>query len=214
MTGSSRGELREEREEELPICSLEERRFNCANKSTQAAGSPVSPGRGSSSREEFEPLKRIPFCWSKPGGETRGETGVTLRLFLGRTGDCRNGEAQGERSEPVGEGQEGFGLQGGCRRGWEAVGLWQGLLRMSLVDDAPFTFFNLERFSRFFDFGEGVLVLSTECDLFRRLVLPDLASRSTVHQLLLPEFSFCIFTNRLCSERLCLTEFYRKERES
>jgi len=60
---------------------------------------------------------------------------------------------------------------------------------MSLEGDTLVTFFPLLRFSFFLDFGEGVLVLSTECDLLR-LVLPDFASKFTVHQLLLPEESF------------------------
>lgn len=78
---------------------------------------------------------------------------------------------------------------------------------MSLDEDTPLTFFSFEaRFSRFFDFGEGALVLSTEWER-RRLVRVDLASKSTVHQLLLPELSFWIFTKRLCKLRLCLTEF-------
>ena len=87
------------------------------------------------------------------------------------------------------------------------MGLGHGLLRTSLEEETPLTFFNLvARFSRFLDLGEGAFVLSTECDL-RRLVLVDLASRLTVHQLLLPDVSFCILTKRLCRERLCLTEF-------
>ena len=89
----------------------------------------------------------------------------------------------------MGEGQEGFGLQGGCRRGWEDVGLSQGLLSTSFGDVTPFTFLSLDRFSLFLDFGEGELVWSTEWDLLR-LVLPDFASRLTVHQLLLPDESF------------------------
>ena len=88
------------------------------------------------------------------------------------------------------------------------VGLAQGLDSKLSCDDDPFTFliFPLP-FLRFL--GEGALVLSTECDL-RRLVLPDLASRFTVHQLLFPDVSFCTFTNRLCRDRLCLTEFCTK----
>ena len=87
------------------------------------------------------------------------------------------------------------------------VGLAQGLLRTSFEDVTPFAFLTLLRFSLFFVFGEGALVLSTECERLR-LVRLDLASRLTVHQLLFPEVSFWILTNRLCNERLCLTEFF------
>ena len=89
------------------------------------------------------------------------------------------------------------------------VGLSQGL--RSLGEVPPFTFFTfpLSFFLRGV-LGDGVLPLSTECDRFLRLVRPDLASRLTVHQLLFPELSFCTFTKRLCSERLCLTEFCRE----
>lgn len=99
----------------------------------------------------------------------------------------------------MGEGQEGLGLHGDCN--WHRVGLSQGLDRMFSVDDPLVTFLSLALFSLFLVLGDGALVLSTECDLLR-LVRPDLASRFTVHQLLLPEVSFCTLTNRLCKERL------------
>ena len=106
----------------------------------------------------------------------------------------------------MGEGQEGFGLHGGCN--WTSVGLSHGLERIFSVEDPLLTFFSLARRSFFLVLGEGALVLSTECERLR-LVRPDLASRFTVHQLLLPDVSFWTFTNRLCRERLCLTEFWR-----
>lgn len=59
--------------------------------STHAFGSPKSGVCVSlSRREEFEPLKAP--CWSRPGGEMRGETGVAFRLFLCNTGDWSTGE--------------------------------------------------------------------------------------------------------------------------
>lgn len=86
------------------------------------------------------------------------------------------------------------------------MGLSQGLERMFSVDEPLLTFFSLALRSFFLVLGEGALVLSTECERLR-LVRPDFASRFTVHQLLLPEVSFWTFTNRLCRERLCRTEF-------
>lgn len=85
-----RGEFREEREEEEPMCSRDDRRLrlSCANMSTQALGSPKSGVCVSlSSSEELEPLNTFAPCWSRPGGEMRGETGVALRLLLCRMGD-------------------------------------------------------------------------------------------------------------------------------
>ena len=73
------------------MCSRDERRFSCASMSTQALGSPKSGVCVSlSNSEEFESLKAA--CWSSPGGEMRGDTGVTLRLFLCNTGDWSTGE--------------------------------------------------------------------------------------------------------------------------
>lgn len=95
----------------------------------------------------------------------------------------------------MGEGQEGLGLHGGWSW-WHNVGLSHGLDRMFSVDDPLLTFFSFDRFSRFLVFGDGALVLSTECDLLL-LVRPDLASRFTVHQLLFPDVSFCTLTNLL-----------------
>ena len=68
------------------------------------------------------------------------------------------------------------------------VGLSHGL--RSLGEVPPFTRLILRSFFFRWDFGEGVLPLSTDWDRFLRLVRLDLASRSTVHQLLLPELSF------------------------
>ena len=114
----------------------------------------------------------------------------------------------------MGEGQSmrGEGLQGPGRNAPDVVvGLSHGLLvQMSEEEAVHFTFFSFF-FSFFLAFGEGALPLSTEEE--RRRPRVDLASRLTVHQLLLPELSFCTFTNLLCRERLCRTEFCEKEKE-
>ena len=75
------------------------------------------------------------------------------------------------------------------------MGLSHGL--KSLGEVPPLTRFTLLSFFFRGVFGEGVLPLSTDCDRFLRLVRPDLASRSTVHQLLFPELSFCTLMKRL-----------------
>ena len=86
------------------------------------------------------------------------------------------------------------------------VGLSHGLLvQISEEDAVTFTFFRWRLRSFFFVLGEGLLPLSTDDERLRPRV--DLASRLTVHQLLFPELSFCTLTKRLCSDRLCLTEF-------
>ena len=88
-----RGEFREEREDDDPMWSREDRRLSCANISTQALGSPKSGVWLSlSRREELEPLKTLAPCWSRPGGEISGDTGVALRLPRCSTGDCSTGE--------------------------------------------------------------------------------------------------------------------------
>ena len=59
--------------------------------STHVLGSPKS-SVSLSRREGLELLKTLAPCWSRPGGEMSGETGVALRLFLWRMGDCKTGE--------------------------------------------------------------------------------------------------------------------------
>ena len=140
-------------------------------------------------RGELETLNMLSPC-SRPGGETRGDTGVTFLLCLCSTGEYAIGEYVADRSEPVGEGQSirGEGLHGLDRNPGVAVGLLQGLLvQMSDEEDVHLTFFSFF-LSFFFAFGDGVFPLSTEEE--RRRPRVDLASRFTVHQLLLPELSF------------------------
>ena len=61
--GANRGELREEREEELPIPSLLVERFSCANMSRQLEESRLpSCGCMSSKREELLPPKMLALC--------------------------------------------------------------------------------------------------------------------------------------------------------
>ena len=64
VSGWGRGELREEREEELPMPSLEDRRFSCENMSMQLPGSPPSGVKcpSPSSNDELDPLNKLPFC--------------------------------------------------------------------------------------------------------------------------------------------------------
>ena len=124
-------------------------------------------------------------------------------MLLLRTGEVLGGNSSGV----AGAGDVGRGLH--CM--WGVVGLSHGLpqeLTMAEVsterDFCTGSFLVLFFLSLL---GLGVVGVSMEEERGRRLLLLPLASRFTVHQLLLPVFSLGTFTKRSWSERLCRMEF-------
>ena len=92
------------------------------------------------------------------------------------------------------------------------MGLSHGLLQLFGEQESLLSFLTFDLSFFFLVLGDELFELSTDCDRDLLPVLPDLASRLTVHQLLFPELSFWTLTNRLCKDRLCRTEFYKVKR--
>ena len=130
-----------------------------------------------------------------------------LEEVLGRTkSSCENGESESSKiTDGFSESTEELVLSA---LGDVDLGrFFPNLSCSGLLSSSVLLFFDL--LPRFL----SVLVLESK-ELDRLLVdFPGFASAFTIHQELLPLFSFCTRTNRLCNERLCRMEFCNKENQ-